>query len=117
MTRRLSHVIGIDDSPFQREHRGDVKIVGVVFAGPRFDGLLSASVRRDGVNATRSIYAMIERSRFVEHLQAVLLQGIALGGFNVIDIQKLALWLGVPVMVVVRKMPDMAAVKKALLEK
>ncbi|MFN7088062.1 MAG: DUF99 family protein, partial [Burkholderiales bacterium] len=55
MNSRLSHVIGFDDAPFARSHRGDVMIVGVVYAGIRPDGVLSSKVRRDGANATRVI--------------------------------------------------------------
>jgi endonuclease V-like protein UPF0215 family len=31
----ISNVIGFDDFPFPRPHRGDVEIVGVVFSGLR----------------------------------------------------------------------------------
>jgi uncharacterized protein len=113
----FSHVVGIDDAPFVREHRGDIQIVGVVYASERLEGVVSDKIRRDGVNSTRAISAMLRRSRYIEHLQAVFLQGIALGGFNVIDIHKLSSWLEVPVLVVVRKMPNMQAVRKALVEK
>jgi uncharacterized protein len=113
----FSHVVGIDDAPFVRAHRGDIQIVGVVYSGDRLEGVVSNVIRRDGVNATRAICAMLKRSRYIEHLQAVFLQGIALGGFNVIDIHKLSFWLEVPVLVVIRKIPNMQAVKKALLEK
>ncbi|HEY0593570.1 MAG TPA: DUF99 domain-containing protein, partial [Thermoanaerobaculia bacterium] len=30
--RKLSHVVGVDDAPFERSHRGEVPIVGAVFA-------------------------------------------------------------------------------------
>jgi endonuclease V-like protein UPF0215 family len=44
----------------------------------------------------------------------VLLQGIAVGGFNVVDVHGLSQALGVPVLVVTRRPPDMAAVERAL---
>lgn len=129
--RRFSHVIGIDDAPFAREHRGDVLVVGVVFAAqggrgpgapgsgrgvaPRLDGVLSTRVRRDGVNSTTAIAGMIEGSQFFAHLHAVLLQGIALARFNVVDIHRLSEGLGRPVLVVARRAPDMAAIERALL--
>jgi len=56
-------------------------------------------------------------SRFAEHVQLVLLQGVALGGFNVVDAFKVNETLGLPVMIVARKRPDMAAVRRALLSK
>ena len=53
-------------------------------------------------------------SKWREHVQAVLLQGIALGGFNVVDVHALAAALGRPVLVVARKEPDLAAIRAAL---
>ncbi|HET9982837.1 MAG TPA: DUF99 family protein [Longimicrobiales bacterium] len=113
--RSISHVIGIDDAPFDREHRGDVPIVGAVFCGSRLEGVLSGRVRRDGANAAREIARMIGGSRFSTHLQLVLLQGIALAGFNVVDVAWLHRALGVPVLVVARRQPDLEAMRDALL--
>lgn len=114
MRHRISHVVGFDDGPFPRDRRGDVLVVGAVFAGHRLDGVLSARIRKDGANATRVLAETVERSRFAAHLQAVMLQGIALGGFNVVDIQALHRRLGLPVLVVMRRRPDPAAIRRAL---
>lgn len=111
---RISHVIGFDDAPFQRTFRGDVLLVGAVFAGQRLEGVLSGKVRRDGANATRVISEVVARSRFASHLQLVMLQGIAFAGFNVVDIHALHATLGVPVLVVMRRRPDMDAIRRAL---
>lgn len=117
MTRRLSHVIGFDDTPFDRAHRGDVLVVGAVYAGLRLEGVLSGKVRRDGVNSTRALIDTIARSRFRAHLQAVLLQGIAFAGFNVVDLHALHAALQVPVIAVARRQPDFAAIRRALLHR
>jgi endonuclease V-like protein UPF0215 family len=58
---------------------------------------------------------LISRSRFAAQLHAILLQGIAFAGFNVIDIHWLHQALELPVIVIARKAPDMEAVKRALL--
>lgn len=116
-SRNLSHAIGIDDAPFSRDHRGDVTVIGAVFAGDRLEGVLSSKVRRDGANATDRVATMIDESRFRAHLGVVLLQGIALAGFNVIDIRVLNERLGLPVLVVARHQPDMQSIRRALLEK
>src|SRR5690606_7938909 len=86
---RWSHVVGFDDAPFPREHRGDVLVVGAVYAGERLDGVLSCRVRRDGANATLQVARAVRESRFHPQLHAVLLQGIAFAGFNVVDIHAL----------------------------
>lgn len=114
MTRRLSHVIGFDDAPFDRSHRGDVLIVGAVYAGMRLEGVLSGKVRRDGVNSTQTIIRLVSQSRFRAHLQAILLQGIAFAGFNVVDLRRLHQTLDMPVIAVARRQPDFTAIRRAL---
>ncbi|MDH3636981.1 MAG: DUF99 family protein [Gammaproteobacteria bacterium] len=114
MPAHLSHVIGFDDGAFNREHRGDVLIVGAVFAGLRLDGVLTGRVRRDGANATDEINRMVLHSRFAEHLQAVFLQGVAMAGFNVVDLYRVHEALAVPVLAVARRAPDFPAIEHAL---
>lgn len=109
-----ANVVGIDDAPFDRRTRGLVGLVGAVFAGTRLDGVLSTRVRRDGADATRAIVRMVGESRFAEHVQAVLLQGVAVAGFNVIDIHGLHEALGMPVLVIARRRPDLDAIREAL---
>lgn len=115
--QRISHVVGFDDAPFARGHRGDVLLVGAVFAGSRLEGVLSGRVRRDGVNSTCTIIRLVTESRFHAHLQAVMLQGIAFAGFNVVDLAAVHAALAVPVIVVARKRPDLAAIRRALLRR
>ena len=115
--RPLSHTVGFDDAPFAPEHRGDVDVVGMVYTGTRLDGVVRGRVRRDGANSTEVLARLVAGSRFAEHLHAVLLQGIAVGGFNVVDIHRLHERLGLPVLVVARKAPDLAAIRRALLER
>lgn len=117
VVRVLSNVIGIDDAPFLRSYRGDVLLVGAVFARNRLDGIVVGRARRDGSNATRAIAAMVENSAFADHVKGVILQGIAVAGFNVVDIHALHEALGVPVLVVARRAPDFFAIRRALLEK
>ena len=112
-----SHIIGFDDAPFAKNHRGDVLIVGAVFTAARLDGLLCGKVRRDGANGTDRIIRLLEASRFLDHLQIIMLQGIALAGFNVIDIDRLYRTLNLPVLVICRKAPDFKAIRNALLTK
>lgn len=116
MPARFSHVVGVDDAPFARAHRGDVLVIGAVYAGARLEGVLAGKVRRDGTNATRVVADLVRRSRFRPHLQLVLLQGIAFAGFNVVDLVGLHAALGIPAMVVARKRPDLAKIRAALLD-
>ena len=114
--RSFSNVVGFDDAPFARDHRGDVRIVGAVFARDRLDGVLVGRVRRDGANATRELVRLVADCKYAGHLQLVMLQGVALAGFNVVDVHELSQRLGLPALVVARRQPDNHAMHAALLK-
>ncbi|GBC60019.1 hypothetical protein DENIS_0961 [Desulfonema ishimotonii] len=111
---RLSNVIAFDDAPFPRHHRGPVRIVGTVFADLRFDGVLMGEVEKDGADAAESLTRLVASSKFAGHARLIMLQGVALGGFNVVDVFHIHRALKMPVLVVARRQPDMAATERAL---
>ena len=112
--KRQIRVLGIDDGPFTRKDT-EALVVGTVYRGGDFmDGVLSTSIMRDGDDATDTIIAMIRKSKWHPIIQYLLLNGIAVGGFNVIDVRKLAAQTGIPVIVVVRRMPDLLNICRIL---
>ena len=111
--RSFSHVVGFDDAPFARDHRGDVAVVGAVFARLRLEGVLVGRVRRDGANATDSLARLVAGSKF-RQLQLILLQGSAVAGFNVVDVAALHRRTGLPVLAVARRAPRFAKIRVAL---
>jgi hypothetical protein len=117
MPRSFSHVLAFDDAPFPREHRGRVLVVGTAYSDLRLEGILSTHVRRDGADATSAIAARVQSSRFASHTRLLLFQGIALAGFNVLDLHGLHATLGIPVLVVARRPPGLPAIRAALLER
>ncbi len=78
------------------------------------DGVLSTKVEIDGSDGTGKLVRMINQCKFKPQLQAVFLDGIALGGFNVIDIKKLNEKTKLPIIVVIRRKPDIEEIKKVL---
>lgn len=113
----ISHVIGFDDGPFARGRRGDVPVVGCVFSETTFTGVVSGKARKDGRNATEVLARLVKDSKWAAQLQLVMLQGIALAGFNVVDLGALRRLTGLPVLVVARRMPDLGAIRDALLSR
>jgi endonuclease V-like protein UPF0215 family len=111
---RTLRAIGFDDAPFRRGRRGDVGVAGVVCAGTRFEGLVWGRLRQDGWNATDALLRLLAGGKFLPQLHLVLLDGIAFGGFNVVDLPRLADALGRPCLAVMRRPPDLAAVEAAL---
>ena len=115
MSRRLTHIIGFDDAPFDQNHQGNVLVVGAVYAGLRLDAVLSGKVRRDGANSTRVLTDLVRHSRFRTQTHVILLQGIALAGFNVVDLDTLHAALEIPIVLVARRRPNLEAIRRALL--
>jgi len=109
-------ILGVDDAPFDlREKGGKVKVVGVVVRGANYlEGVLTTRVGIDGSDANMNLAVMINGSRFKKQLRVVMLDGIALGGFNVVDIQRLSRETGLAVVAVTRDEPDFEAIEKAL---
>lgn len=107
-------VLGLDDAPFELSDK-ECLVIGTFFrGGSSMDGVLSTKVSVDGDDATLKVIAAINRSRFKTQLQAIFTDGIAFGGFNVINIDGLHKHTGIPVIVVVRKMPDFKKLEKTL---
>ncbi len=111
---RAPRVIGFDDAPFSRQPGSPVHIAGVVCAGTRMEGMLWGQATRDGWDATEVITAMLRDSKFHAQVHLVLLDGLAIGGFNVIDLPALAAALDRPCVAVMRRAPNMAAIARAL---
>ena len=109
-------IVGIDDGPFDKSRpRANVKVVGAIYRGGQYlDGMVSTTIRRDGRNSTDKLIRMLCDSRYHPQLHYIVLDGIALGGFNVVDIHRLWQETSLPVLVVVRHEPDMVKVKRAL---
>lgn len=109
-------VLGIDDSPFQKDKKGKpTLVIATLFrGGTSIDGILSTKVTIDGNNSTKKLIELINKTKFKPQLRAILLDGIAFGGFNIIDIQELYKKTKIPVIVVIRKKPDINNIKKVL---
>jgi endonuclease V-like protein UPF0215 family len=115
--KKEMRVIGIDDSPFDKFKKGKVLVIGTVFRGGSFlDGVLSTKVNIDGNNATKKIIEMINKCKFKPQLQCIFLDGIAVGGFNVIDVKELNKKTKLPVIVIIRRNPNIEKIKKTLIK-
>jgi len=107
-------VVGFDDAPFNALSNDNVKIAGIICSGTRFEGMLWGEVEKDGTDATDVISNLLLKSKFIDQVHLVLLDGLAFGGFNLVNLPELANRLDRPCVAVMRKRPDLKAVKKAL---
>lgn len=107
-------ILGVDDAPFGFDDQYTL-VVGVLMRLPNYlEGVLRTRVEVDGTDAADRLTELILNSRYREQMKLVLLDGICLGGFNVLDIHRIHDETNVPVATVTRKKPDMNSIKKAL---
>jgi len=111
---RTIRVMGFDDAPFERRPGAPVDVAGVVCAGTRFEGLVWGRATRDGADATGVMQRLLLGSKFAEQVHVVLIDGLAIGGFNLVDLPALAAAVRRPCVAVMRKRPDMPAIRRAL---
>ncbi|MBI2076615.1 MAG: DUF99 family protein [Candidatus Aenigmarchaeota archaeon] len=107
-------IIAWDDCAFGFRQKY-VTAVGVVFRGAAFlDGLLSTKTTKDGTDSTDMIAKSVLDSRHYDQLSYIMLNGITIAGFNVVDIKGLNERTKLPVIAVQRRKPDMKEFMAAL---
>jgi hypothetical protein len=108
-------VLGVDDGKFVPHSKSRVLVVGMVFrAGYWIEGVMSTEVEVDGLDANTNIASMIKASPHYKQLRVILLNGVTLGGFNVVDIKKLNAETELPVIAVTTRKPNLPNVHSAL---
>ena len=111
--KNLVRILGIDDGPFKFSDE-KVPVIGVVMRGGYIDGVIRSEVHVDGTDATAVVIALVNNSRFKEQVRVVLLDGVALGGFNVVDLEAVYQTTRIPCISVTRDRPDFIAMKTVL---
>jgi len=113
--KRSIRVVGFDDAPFDKTITdGPVNLSGIVCSDTRFEGMLWGTATRDGDDATDVIAEMLLGSKFYRQVHIVLIDGITVGGFNLVDLPGLAERLDRPCVAVMRRLPNLPGVHAAL---
>jgi len=108
-------VLGVDDGVFTPHSDELVDVVGIVYRGGYWlDGFMHTRARVDGMDATEKLVEMINGSPHHAQLRVIMLNGVTLAGFNVVDIEELCRRVKLPVIAVTREKPDFDDIKKAL---
>ena len=112
--KKQIRLLGIDDSPFTFTDKYGT-VIGVVMRGGEYvECVLKSQVSIDGSDATFVCKNMIGGTRHKKQLKAMLLDGIALGGFNIVDIEDVYESTGLPVITVTRDNPNFKKIEFAL---
>ncbi len=113
--KREIRIVGIDDGMFTPHSKEMVDVIGVVFRGGHWlDGFMHTKVTVDGMDATEKLIQMITASPHHRQLRVIMLNGVTLAGFNVVDIGELHTKTKIPVIAVTRDKPNFKQIKKAL---
>ena len=108
-------VLAVDDGFFKPKSKGKTALVGVVFRlDGRIEGILKKEVTVDALDSTQKIVEMCKESKFKDQVQCVLLDGINVAGFNIIDVDAFFKKTSLPIINVFRKLPRMKKIEKAL---
>ncbi|RLF25700.1 MAG: hypothetical protein DRN14_07865 [Thermoplasmata archaeon] len=108
-------VIGFDDGPFVHIKGNKTLVVGVILRAREYlDGVLSTYITIDGLDATDKIIELVNKSRHCDQLRVILFDGLAVAGFNLIDIHRVCDETGKIVIAVTSKKPNPARFVSAL---
>ncbi|MGA8276067.1 MAG: DUF99 family protein [Thermoplasmata archaeon] len=107
-------VVGVDDGSFRRDDRWAPVAAVAVAAPDRVEAIRLGRVRVDGRDATTEVLRLVRATGGLESLHAVLLDGAVVGGFNVLDLDRLHRRLGVPIVAITRTRPEFPAIRAAL---
>jgi len=110
-------IFAIDDSPFKFSDK-ETYAVGVICRIPTYiEGVNIFSVDVDGNDSTEKIIEVVNQSRFKENIKAIIINGVALAGFNVVDIASIYTKTNIPAVTVSRNIPDIPNIKETLKKK
>ncbi|MBW2970635.1 DUF99 family protein [Candidatus Woesearchaeota archaeon] len=113
--KKETRILGIDDACFDKFNDKEALVIATVFRGGSWiDGVMSTLVEVDGDDATDKIIEMVNRCKFKPQLQCIMLDGIAVAGFNVVDVEKLSIETELPVIVVMRDYPEFEKIQNTL---
>ena len=103
-------IVGVDDGAFRPHKQQHVLLVGVLFQGLRITSVRTGRIDVDGRDANAKMVELLKAAPY----DVAMLSGVSFGGFNVVDISKLARATRRPVIAVSGEKPHNAAVYRAL---
>lgn len=114
MVKQELRILGVDDGPFTLNDERVIVICTVYRGRHSLDGLFSFWVERDGLDSTSELIKAVNKSKHKKQLKVIMIDGVALGGFNIIDLERVNKDTGVPVIAVINRKPDLELIKKAV---
>ena len=107
-------MLALASGPIYGRKRRRTLVVGVVGRAGTVEGVLSGRVTIDGDDSSATAISMFRKSRFREQIRAIVLNGIAIAGLNVVDVKRIEKATHVPVLVLTRSRPNVGEFMRAL---
>ena len=98
------HVLQNYFAPFKKNGT-EALIIGIIGRDYNVEGIISFRVKVDGDDATKALIKAVRSTRFLDQIKLIALNGITVGGLNVIDINDVSKELGIPIIGITRKRP------------
>jgi len=106
-------VIGIDDAPFDKSDETAI-IIGTYMRGNKIvDDVFFKMIERDGFDSTSKIIEIVKDKHFTK-INAIFLDGVTFGGFNISNILEIYEKTKIPVISIMEKEPDISKMISAL---
>jgi len=107
-------VLGIDDAAFEFDEEKTF-LTGVVYRGTEFiEDIKTVGIEVDGEDATERVLRLYNRCQNTTQIKAVLIDGISLAGFNIVDIERVSESIDKPVVAVTSNEPDRERFRDAM---
>ena len=115
--KKQVRILGIDDGPFSFNQDKTI-VVGIIMRGNGYmEGVIKDVIDIDGNDGTSVLTNMINSTKHHNQIRTVMIDGVAVGGFNVIDIDYLYKYTKIPIITVTRDKPNYESMKLALKNK
>jgi endonuclease V-like protein UPF0215 family len=112
--KKQIRILGIDDGPFTFNDTTTL-LIGTIMRGKNYlECVLRNYVTIDGTDATDICTKMITKTRYLKQLKIIMIDGVTLGGFNVLDIKQLYNTTNIPIITITRDKPDIKKIQIAL---
>lgn len=112
--KRGVRILALNGAPFRKGAEGSERVIGIIGRQGSIEGALSFKVEIDGTDSTEQLIKSVKKSRFSEQIKLIAVNGITVGGLNILDFERIAKELDVGIVGITRRKPRSSLLKKAL---
>lgn len=108
-------ILALDEGAFTKKDK-KVLVVGIIGRDRIIEGMLSFNVKVDGSDATERLLNAIKKSRFIEQMKLITMNGITFGGLNIVDMERISNETKMPIIGITRTKPHKTLLIRAIMK-